>query len=271
MAERANPRNRVRVYAISSAALIAFLLPGCTHIALRDNTVQTAATLTDLHFQQVLDNVARFCDDPSSLPSFAVASSGNVSICDTAGAGVTPTYSPTLSSAQQGGGALPILSLASPLSTQRALTESWTLSPVTDADSLRRLRCAYQLLVLGDNTPSAAWCRKQIEPFYSGEGGETSGTFPPRGWYTHGSKADIPNHAKYVGQHNGTYVWVTAEGTNALAVFALAALDIASGKTKAAQRTVVRKYHGDAKPESIVETLITTTEDGPEPADPTPH
>lgn len=244
--------------AVLSCALV---LSGCTHRALRDNTVQTIATVTDLLFQQVLDNVARFHEDPGSVPSFAVASSGYVSICDTTGAGITPTYAPTLSSAQQGGGALPILSLMLPLSTQRALTEDWALSPVTDADALRRLRCAYQLLVLGDGTPSAEWRRKQVEAFYSGEGGSGGGASPPRGWYTCGSKADVPKDAKYVGHHDDTYVWVTAEGTNGLALFALGALDIASGKARTGQRTVVRKYNGDARPENIVETLVTTMED----------
>jgi hypothetical protein len=59
-------------------------LSGCTHIALRNDTVRTTNTLTDLQYQQVLNNVARFHDDPDSVPSFAVATAGTVSILDTA-------------------------------------------------------------------------------------------------------------------------------------------------------------------------------------------
>ena len=91
-------------------------LSGCTHIALRNDTVRTTNTLADLQFQQVLDNVARFQDNPDTVPSFAVVNAGTVSILDTTGAGVSPTYSPTLTFQQQGGGALPILSLLFPLS-----------------------------------------------------------------------------------------------------------------------------------------------------------
>src|SRR5438552_1540557 len=88
-----------------------FTLTGCTHLTLQRDTVKTTNTLTDLHFQQVLDNLARFHANPDTIPSFAVASAGTVSVNDQTGAGISPTYSPTLTFANQGGGALPILSL----------------------------------------------------------------------------------------------------------------------------------------------------------------
>ena len=66
-------------------------LSGCTHMALQKDTVRTTNTLTDLQFQQVLDNVARFHDNPDTVPSFAVATAGTVSILDTTGAGISPT------------------------------------------------------------------------------------------------------------------------------------------------------------------------------------
>src|SRR5436305_13113188 len=143
-------------------------LNGCaTHLALRDDTVRTTDTLMDLQYQQVLDNVARFHADPDTLPSFAVASAGTVSVADTAGASVSPTYSPTLTTAQQGGGALPILSLLFPFTAQRALTENWSLTPITDADNLRRLRCAYRLLVMGEGTPNYEFCVKQMKKIFA--------------------------------------------------------------------------------------------------------
>ena len=77
-------------------------LSGCaTHLALRNDTVLTTNTLTDLQYQQVLDNVARFHDDPDTVPSFAVASAGTVSVNDQTSAGISPTYSPTLTFAQR--------------------------------------------------------------------------------------------------------------------------------------------------------------------------
>jgi hypothetical protein len=240
-------------------------LSGCaTHLALRDDTVRASNTLTDLQYKQILDNVARFHDDPDTVPSFAVTSAGTVSILDTTGAGVSPTYSPTLPFSQQGGGALPILSLLFPFSAQRAVTENWSLTPITDADNLRRLRCAYRLLVMGEATPNYEFCVKQMKEFFAGEEAALADYYPPRGWYGVGGKKDVPKDACYVGCHGCTYVWVTREGRNDLALFTMGALDLATGKLRTPQRTVVRKYKGEPKPENLVETQVTTTEDDAE-------
>lgn len=243
--------------------MIAFLgaVTGCTHVALRDDTVRTTNTLTDLQFQQVLDNVARFQSNPDTVPSFAVANSGTVSVLDVANAGVSPTYSPTLTFATQAGGALPILSLLFPFSAQRSVTENWSLTPITDADNLRRLRCAYRLLVMGEAAPNYEFCRKQMKEFFTGEEAALVDYYPPRGWYGVGTKKDVPKCACYVGHHCDTYVWVTAEGMNDLATFAMGALDLATGKLRTPQRTVVRTYKGEPKPENLIETKVTATED----------
>src|SRR6266446_8483053 len=218
-------------------------LSGCaTHLALRNDTVRTTNTLTDLQYQQVLNNVARFHANPDTVPSFAVASAGTVSIADTTGAGISPTYSPTLTSAMQGGGALPILSLLFPLTASRAVTENWSLTPITDADNLRRLRCAYRLLVMGEATPNCQYCQKQMKEFFAGEEAALVDYFPPRDWYGVGGKKDVPKDACYVGCHCGTYVWVLPGGMNDLSLFTMGALDLATGKLRTPQRTVVRKY-----------------------------
>jgi hypothetical protein len=245
-------------------ALLLGLLPilsGCTQVALRDDTVRTTNTLTDLQYQQVLDNLARFHDNPDTVPSFAVATAGTVSILDTTGAGVSPTYSPTLTMVQQGGGALPILSLLFPFSASRAVTENWSLTPITDADNLRRLRCAYRLLVMGEATPNYDFCRKQMKEFFAGEEAALVEYFPRGGWYGVGGKKDVPKSACYVGHYGCTYVWVAPEGMNDLALFTMGALDLATGKLRTPQRTVVRTYKGEPKPENLVETKVTTTED----------
>ena len=234
---------------------------GCTQIALRNNTVRATNSLTDLEYQQILDNVARFQCNPDTVPSFAVATSGTVSVNDQAGAGVSPTYAPTLTFASQGGGALPILTLLFPFSAQHTLTENWTLTPITDADNLRRLRCAYRLLVMGEATPNYAFCAKQMKEFFAGEEAAVVDYYPPRGWYGVGCKRDVPKDACYVGSYESSYVWVTREGMNGLALFTMGALDLATGKLRTPQRTVLKKYKGEPKPENLVETKVTRTED----------
>jgi hypothetical protein len=239
-------------------------LTGCTHLALEKDTLKTTNTLADLQFQQVLDNVARFHDNPDTIPSFAVTTAGTVSVNDQNSAGVSPTYSPTLTFFLQGGGALPILSLLFPISAQRAVTENWSLTPITDADNLRRLRCAYRLLVMGEATPNYEFCVKQMKEFFAGEEAALVDYFPPRDWYGVGGKKNVPKDACHVGCHGCTYVWVTPEGMNGLALFTMGALDLATGKLRTPQRTVVRKYKGEPKPENLTETKVTTTEDDEE-------
>lgn len=239
-------------------------ISGCAHTPLRKSTAQTTSTLADLHFQLILDNVARFQENPDTLPSFAVATAGTVSISDQAGVGISPTYSPTLGPNQQGGGALPIVSLLFPASAQRSLTENWSLTPITDSDNLRRLRCAYRLLVLGKELANYEFCEKQMREFFVGEEVNWAETFPPRGWYSTGRKAAIPKNACYIGRHGATYVWVTPGGMNALAVFAMGALDLATGKLHNPQRTTVRRYKGPATPENLVEVQMTVVEDDPD-------
>ena len=75
----------------------------------------------------------------------------------------------------------------------------------------------------------------------------------------------MPACACYVGHYDGcggcTYVWVTPGGMNGLALFTMGALDLATGKLRTPQRTVVRTYKGEPKLENLVETKVTTTED----------
>ena len=234
-------------------------LGGCTNLALRDNTVRTTNTLTDLHYKQVLDNVARFQANPETIPSFAVVSAGTVSVNDQASGGFSPTYAPTLTFAQQGGGPV-ILQLFFPFTGQRSLTENWSLTPITDADNLTRLRTGYQFLVMGEAAPNYLASLKEVRDFLADANVVLAAQFPPRGWYGVGRKADVPKDACHVGCYGGVYVWVTPEGMNGLALFTLAALDLATGKPQTPERTVVRRYKGESRPENLVETTITSTE-----------
>lgn len=118
-----------------------------THRELRKHTVAANLTVADLYYEQVLENVARFTVNPATMPSFSVVNAGIDNLEDAHGASINPTYSPTLPKALQGGGALPILSLLFGVNVQRALTENWSTSPVNDSDNLRRLRCAFQIVV----------------------------------------------------------------------------------------------------------------------------
>ena len=233
-------------------------ISGCrTHLSLRDNTLRTAGTLTDLNYQQVLDNLARFHDNPAAMPSFAVVNAGTVNVADQTSFNANATYAPTLTLGQQIGSGLPLLSLLFNPSGQRNVTENWSLAPVTDIDNLRRIRCAYQLLVAGGTLDSNCIpCQDLIKRFYLGEQDDLDCVIP-KGWYGVGCKKDVPECACYVGHCGKTYVWVNADGLDGLTRFTMTVIDLATGKPHAPTKTVVRTFGPDGK---LQNTQVTTTE-----------
>jgi hypothetical protein len=240
-------------------ALLATSASGCaTHRALQYHTVAANLTVSDMYHQQVLDNLARFLTNPASMPSFSVVTGGTVNISDQKGANVSPTYSPTLTRAMQGGGALPILSILFGASTQRSLTENWSTTPITDSDNLRRLRCAFQLAV-GTETSECDQCKERLKGFFVG-GTESFECMLPTNWYQFGREEDVPPDACFVGHYCNTYVWVTPDGVDGLTRFTITILDIATGEIHAPQRQVVKKYKGEPTPEHLESTEVTSSE-----------
>jgi hypothetical protein len=234
------------------------LLAGCqTHLNLRNNSVKTTGTLADLNYQQILNNVAQFTADPATMPSVAVFNAGTVTVTDQKTANVNATGVPTISHGQQSGSGLPILSLLFNPSVSRTVTENWSMSPVTDIDNLRRIRCAMQLLVLGGReTSDCDDCAKQLERFYVGEMERTECQIPT-GWYSVGRKHDVPKDALYVAHHGDVYVWVNPQGLEGLTRFTMTVIDLATGKPHAPTKTVVKTYKSDGK---LDNTQVTTTE-----------
>jgi hypothetical protein len=163
---------------------------------------------------------------------------------------------PTETFTQQAGAGLPILSLLFNPSVSRNLTENWSLAPVTDIDNLRRIRCAFQLVVLGRETTDCDRCAELLKRFYLGETDRMDCVLPT-GWFNAGAKKDVPKEACHVGHHCDTYVWVTPDGLEGLTRFTMTVIDLATGKPHAPMKTVVRTYKSDGRLDS---TQVTTTE-----------
>jgi hypothetical protein len=237
--------------------LAAPLLSGCaTHRSLREHTRNVSATLTELNYQQVLDNVALFVANPPAMPSLAVINAGTVTVADQKTLSASTTYVPTETFGQQAGAGLPILSLLLNPGGSRNVTENWSLVPVTDVDNLRRIRCAFQLVVLGGQTTDCDQCLELLRRFYLGETDRMDCVLPT-GWFHAGGRKDVPKDACYVGHHGDTCVWVTPEGLEGLTRFTMTVIDLATGKPHAPMKTVVRTYKADGSHDS---TQVTTTE-----------
>jgi hypothetical protein len=210
-------------------------------------------TLTDLNYRQVLNNVAMFVHNPSALPSIAAFTTGTASIVDQRGYTGNANYAPTLTFGQQGGGALPILTLLFNPSVQRQVTESWSMVPVGDADHIRRIRCAFQLLVQDAQPPDCDHCQARLEEFFLERAGRWECVIP-HGWYQTGCKKDVPRDACFVGSYGNTYVWVMPDGLEGLTRFTITIMDLASGKPHLPTKTIVKTFKADGKLESRQET-----------------
>jgi hypothetical protein len=235
----------------------ATLAAGCaTHRSLRDNTLQASATLTDLNYQQVLNNVAMFVAHPAAMPSLAVVNAGTVTVSDQKSVSANATYAPTVTFPQQSGSGLPILSVLLNPSGSRNVTENWSLAPVTDIDNLRRIRCAFQLVVGGGETTDCDNCLELLKRFYLGET-ERMDCMLPTGWFHAGCARDVPKDACYAAHYRDTYVWVTPDGLEGLTRFTMTVIDLATGKPHAPMKTVVQTFKADG---SLDNKQVTTTE-----------
>ena len=116
--------------------LLALAPSGCANIQLKLSTLRSASTLTDLQYQQVLDNLAMYCEDPTALPWHVNLQNGAVQIAD---AGSVGTIAQTdLSHA---------FTWSPYFTGTRSIVTQWSTIPVTDDATLRLLRLAYQIAV----------------------------------------------------------------------------------------------------------------------------
>jgi hypothetical protein len=190
------------------------------------------------------------------MPSLAVINAGTVNVADQKSFNGNATLSPTLTAAQQAGSGLPILSLLFNPNAQRNLSENWSLAPVTDIDNLRRIRCAYQMLVNAETSHECIDCQDLLRRFYEGEQDNLDCVIP-RGWYEIGCENEVPKSACYVGHYCDLYVWVRPDGLDGLTRFTMTVIDLATGKPHAPTKTVQRTYKADGTLDS---TQVTTTE-----------
>lgn len=121
-------------------AALAALGTGCTHVALERRTVKQASTLTDLQYQQVLDNAAMFACNPDALAWHLKLVGGSVQVTDQGTAELGAGFGAVLE-ARTG-------SVFSPtLTAQRGVVGQWNGVPAVDSDELELLQLAYQKAV----------------------------------------------------------------------------------------------------------------------------
>ena len=90
-----------------------------------------ATTLADLHYQQVVNNLALLSVVPDALPSHVSIRDGSAQLQDFGQANVTP-------------GVVGAVNTTLGLTGSRTVVEQWGISPVTDDIEIRIIRLAYR-------------------------------------------------------------------------------------------------------------------------------
>ena len=117
-------------------AVLAVVSSGCTHFSLRRNTIKQAGTLSDLQYQQVLDNLAMFACNPDALPWHLKLSGAATQVTDECGGVFGMEF----------GGGSPAKFLPG-FDGRRGVVEAWNGAPAVDSDDLEVLQLAYRRAV----------------------------------------------------------------------------------------------------------------------------
>lgn len=132
---------------------------------LQKTTASQAMTATDIHQQQVLDNLAKFAFDSNSMPSFSIASSGQASVGDSIEGGMQDlAFNP-----------FGFVGAAFNIGGSRSTENFWSLTAVNDPTRLELMRCAYQRAVGADYNNESGFCpdcQKRFHEFYTGSAEE---------------------------------------------------------------------------------------------------
>ena len=119
-------------------------LTGCTSGRLRQRLINQGATLPELQYQQVLDNLALFAANPAALPWHINLREGTSQLTDSLSGGAALDIGPPVTWFPQ-------------LLGSRTAVAQWGGSPVIDATELRLLRIAYRRAHGASDMPSPAF------------------------------------------------------------------------------------------------------------------
>jgi hypothetical protein len=123
--------SRLRATGVAALAIALLLVTGCGHLPLARRTVQQAATLTDMQYQQVLNNLAMFSCNPNALAWHVKITGGVVQLADQGGGYVAGNL---------GGPG----SVAPNVTVQRNVLGQWNVEPVIESGDLELLQIAYR-------------------------------------------------------------------------------------------------------------------------------
>ncbi len=129
--------------------VVALMTTGCTDTQLRITTVNQHATLTDLHYDMVLRNLAMMAKNPEVLPWHTNITQGAAQIADagTAHLGLLWNWYYIVKNN--------FFQPNPTASVSRTIVQQWTTNPIVYGDGLRLIKIAYRRAFSIDEMPDA--------------------------------------------------------------------------------------------------------------------
>lgn len=232
---------------------------------LRERTVGQARTITDLYYQEIMDNIAMHAANPEALPYFSYPGTGGNSVQRTIAGFYQPAWNLVNYATLGAATAYHYLfnQQTAQVNPSSQNIETWNTQPTSDPDKIQLMKFAYEkafgVIEPGHDNALRALLYEQNSDDRIEALGPTSvktaqygGLYPKvkldyyskvyPGWFSVGSKCDVPKEACYVGHCGKTYAWVMPTQTRDLANFTLAILDIATYQSAAARMAISPSY-----------------------------
>jgi hypothetical protein len=138
-------------------AMIALLLSsGCASTQLNYNAVEISATIDGVYTRETLNNFSKLIDDPKAIPSQITMIGGTIQTANAVNPSLTFPFSAQIAKTTQAAPAGLTLSTANTLSGVGAnvggtntATQNYTISPLSDANTLRNQQALYRHAVFG--------------------------------------------------------------------------------------------------------------------------
>jgi hypothetical protein len=196
--------------------LVPLLGTGCTSLALERHTLNQTATLTDVRFQQVMDNLAATAANSAVLPAYAPIGEGTSLIQDTMIFDAKTLW--------QRANFKGFSSSTLALTGQRQPQPQWTLDPASEPQQLEAMQYALIWAVCGSPPPPCSEAERLLKHFQVYDALARM----PGGWLHYGDCHDPSQKVLYRGRCGGVKVSVGPDGMQGLSAFTLIIQDIAT-------------------------------------------
>jgi hypothetical protein len=140
----------------SAAAIICFLSSGCASTQLNYNAVEVSSTLDSVYTRETLNNLSKFIDDPSAIPSQVMMNGGTIQTTNTVNPSISFPFVAQVAKTAQAAPAGLTLSSANTLSAvggnvsaTNTATQNYNIAPINDANTLRNQQALYRHAVFG--------------------------------------------------------------------------------------------------------------------------